>query len=217
MLAQLASCCAARGQQLVLSRVRRSDLLTGLADALSPQGIRAVHYQPHLDAALELCERGLLARHAAHAPVGAEVLLEKHRLCAGLTPEDLAQLQSRLLRREHDPGMLIVQRGDPADAVYLVAQGEVSVIVDLPQGGHKRLSTLSAGMSFGETALTVGGVRSADVRADGNVVCWVLTAEVFKLIRVERPSLAAALLYNLLTVASDTIRRLTNEVAALEA
>ena len=216
MLARLASCCAARGQQLVLSRVRRGDMLAGLGGELAPQAVRSVTFQPHLDAALEYCERGLLARHAAPPPAATAVSLAEHRLCTGLSADDLAHLQSRLVLRQHESGTLIVHRGDPADAVYLVAQGEVSVIVELPQGGHKRLSTMSAGMSFGEAALIAGGVRSADVRADGTVVCWVLAAEDFQRLKAERPTLAITLLHNLLGAASDTIRRLTNEVAALE-
>ena len=53
MLAGLASRCAALGQHLVLSRVRRGEALGGLDGLLAPQAIPVVHYQPALDAALE--------------------------------------------------------------------------------------------------------------------------------------------------------------------
>ncbi len=109
-----------------------------------------------------------------------------------------------------------MQRGQPADALYLLVGGEVSVIVGLPGGGHKRLSTLSAGMVFGEAALIAGGQRSADVRADTAVDCWALRAEVFEVLKQAQPRLAITLLHNLLASASDTIGRLTAEVAALE-
>lgn len=222
MLARLASCCAARGQQLALSRVRRGDLLADLGGDLAPQALAAVCFQPQLDLALEWCERGLLARHGAAvagaaAPLAsASVTLAQHRLCAGLSAADLADLQACLEPRQHESGTLIVRRGDPADSLYLLERGEVSVIVDLPQGGHQRLSTLSAGMSFGEAALIAGGMRSANVRADTAVACWVLAAAAFERLKAERPALAITLLHNLLASASDTIRRLTTEVAALE-
>ena len=216
MLAGLASRCAALGHQLVLSRVRRGELLAGLDAMLAPQAIPVVSFQPALDAALEWCERRLLAGPADRGMQPAVLPLAESRLCRGLMADEVGQLQARLRRSQHESGTLIVQRGAPADAIYLLAAGEVSVIVDLPGGGHKRLSTLSAGMVFGESALIAGGQRSADVRADTAVDCWALSAEVFERLKLEQPRLAITLLHNLLSSASETIGRLTAEVAALE-
>ena len=216
MLAGLASRCAALGQHLVLSRVRRGETLGGLDGLLAPQAIPVVHYQPALDAALEWCERRLLAHPADSGAAHGVQSLADNRLCRGLSADEVAQLQALLQRSQHESGTLIVQRGQPADALYLLVGGEVSVIVGLPGGGHKRLSTLSAGMVFGEAALIAGGQRSADVRADTAVDCWALRAEVFEGLKQAQPRLAITLLHNLLASASDTIGRLTAEVAALE-
>jgi glutaminase len=216
MLAGLASRCAALGQHLVLSRVRRGETLGGLDGLLAPQAIPVVHYQPALDAALEWCERRLLAHPADSGAAHGVQPLADNRLCRGLSADEVAQLQALLQRSQHESGTLIVQRGQPADALYLLVGGEVSVIVGLPGGGHKRLSTLSAGMVFGEAALIAGGQRSADVRADTAVDCWALRAVVFEGLKQAQPRLAITLLHNLLASASDTIGRLTAEVAALE-
>ena len=224
LLAGLASCCAARGQPLVLSRVRRGEMLGGLGEQLAPQAVRSVVFQPHLDAALEWCERALLARHgpASALPAAAStdghpaVPLADHRLCTGLSSADVALLQSILVAAQHEAGTLVVRRGEPADALYLLGAGEVSVVVDLPGGGHRRLSTLSAGMAFGEAALLAGGLRSADVRADTAVATWALGAEAFARLKADHPMLALTLLHNLLGNASEIVGRLTAEVAALE-
>jgi CRP-like cAMP-binding protein len=112
--------------------------------------------------------------------------------------------------------MLILRRGDAADTVYFLVRGDVSVVVDLPEGGFKRLSTLSAGMGFGESALIAGGVRSADVRADTVVECYALAAADFAGLEEGHPRLMARLLANLLRATADTAVRLTTEVAALE-
>lgn len=213
MLAGLASRCAALGQQLVLSRVRRGEL-ADLDAQLAPQAIAAVHFQPSLDAALEWCERRLLARPGqVVAPVRG---LAENQLCRGLDAAQLVLLEAGLVASQHEAGSLVVQRGDPADALFLVAAGEVSVVVNLPGGGTKRLSTLTAGMCFGEGALLAGGVRTADVRADTPVDCWALPATTFAALRRDHPALAATLLHNLLGTAWETIARLTAEVAALE-
>jgi len=216
MLAGLASRCAVLGQQLVLSRVRRGELLAGLDSMLAPQAIAVVSFQPALDAALEWCERRLLARPVDRGAAHGMLPLAENRLCRGLSADELSHLQAQLQRSQHESGTLIVQRGEPADALYLLSSGEVSVIVALPGGGHKRLSTLSAGMVFGESALIAAGQRSADVRADTAVDCWALGADVFERLKREQPHLAITLLHNLLASAGETIGRLTAEVAALE-
>jgi glutaminase len=216
MLAALVHCCAARGQHVVLTRVRRGELLAEFGAELDPRNARSVSFQPQLDLGLEWCERGLLERFSqAHAPLAVAGLAD-HRLCAGVTAEDIAQLEARVERCSFEAGAMIVRRGDAADALYFLMRGEVSVVVELPQGGFKRLSTLSAGMGFGESALIAGGVRSADVRADSAVECCTLGAEAFARLEHERPSLMIRLLHNLLHSTASTAVRLTTEVAALE-
>jgi glutaminase len=217
MLAGLVSCCAARGQHLVLSRVQRGEMLATLGAELAPHAVRAASFQPQLDAALEWCERSLLGRHAGAGHTPAIEGLAAHRLCAGATAEDITHLQTLLQAGQHDAGTLILRRGEPADTLYLLRAGEVSVVVELPQGGHKRLSTLQAGMAFGEAALIAGGVRSADVRADTRVLLWSLDAATFARLKTERPSLMITLLHNLLQSMAETTVRLSTEVAALEA
>ncbi len=216
MLAGLVHLCATRGSHLVLTRVRRGELLAEFSTELDPKCARAVSFQPQLDLGLEWCERGLLERYAAGHAVAAIASLAEHRLCMAASAADIAMLEARVERSAYEPGSMIVRRGDAADALYFLMRGEVSVIVELPQGGHKRLSTLSAGMGFGESALIAGGVRSADVRADTAVECCTLSADAFARLEHERPSLMIRLLHNLLHSTANTAKRLTAEVAALE-
>ena len=216
MLAALTQRCAAEGRHLVFTRVRRGDLLASFGAELDPRAADAVSFQPQLDLGLEWCERQLLERYAvrrAATPLGG--LLE-HRLCAGVSASDVAYLERIVERREYEPGASIVHRGDPADALYFLVKGDVSVVVELPKGGYKRLSTLTPGMGFGESALIAGGVRSADVRADSAVECYALTTTAFGNLERERPRLMIGLLMNLLRSGTEMSARLTAEVAALE-
>ncbi len=233
LLEGLAEQCSARRQQLVLTRVRRGDLLSGLGDEMDPRAARALVFQPQLDLGLEWCERLLLQQQgagsasAASAPrpataggtlelasAGSDGLAGQ-ALCAGLGERDMATLAACVQRLEFEAGSLILRRGEPAEGLYFLLQGEVSVLVDLPQGGRQRLATLSAGMSFGELALVQQGRRSADVRADTTVACAVLGAPAFAMLEREHPRLMARLLHNLLRGLGDTTLRLTAEVAAL--
>lgn len=216
MLAKLVDCCAALGQHIVLTRVRRGEMLSGFGQELNPRNALSVSFQPQLDLGLEWCEKGLLKRHAAASAASVIGGLPDHRLCVGVLAADLAFLEARVEHSQFEAGSIIVRRGTAADALYFLMRGEVSVIVELPTGGFKRLATLSAGMGFGESALIVGGVRSADVRADSAVECCSLSAQAFARLEQERPGLMIRLLVNLLHGSTDTVVRLTLEVAALE-
>jgi glutaminase len=217
MLARLIETCARRGQHIVLSRVRRADLLTALGSEVDPHALRAMSFQPQLDLALEWCERQLIERHAGRHLAQHLRGLREHQLCAGLSDAQVDVLESCLQRQSFDPGTPIVEPGDAADALYLLLRGEVSVAVAVPGGALKRLATLTAGMSFGEAALIDGGRRSAEVRADSQVECAVVGREVFARLEREHPAIAIRLLHNLLRSATETSVRLTGEVAALEA
>jgi glutaminase len=216
MLAALVHTCARRGRQIVLTRVRRDGLLAGFEAEVDPHDARSVSFQPQLDGGLEWCERGLLALHGAVRDAAPAAGLAGHRLCEGVDAEGMAWLESIAERREYEAGATIVRRGDAADAVYFLTRGEVSVVVTLANGAPKRLSTLSAGMCFGEAALQRAGQRSADVRADTAVECRVLATRDFEAIERERPALAIRLLHNLLRSTAETAVRLTADVAALE-
>ena len=105
--------------------------------------------------------------------------------------------------------------GDPADALYLLTAGEVSVLLTMPDGSLRRLGTLSAGMGFGEAALLTQGARSADIRADGPVECSRLAISRLRSLESEAPGLVIKLLTNLLRTSSAITARLTVEVSSL--
>jgi glutaminase len=216
LLAALVQSCAAAGREVVFTRVRRGDLLGSFSEELDPRAANLVSFQPQLDLGLEWCERRLLGRCAAAQPRDSAPSLAEHRLCAGLDGGDVVRLERLVERREFEPGATIVRKGDASDALFFLVRGEVSVVVALPDGGFKRLSTLSPGMGFGESALIAGGVRSADVRADTAVECFALSTERFAALECERPTLMIRLLMNLLRSSAEISARLTAEVAALE-
>ena len=216
LLARLIEGCAARGQQVVLSHVRRGELLSGLGAEIDPRRARAYSFHAQLDLGLEACERGLLARHGADTVPAPIAGLAQHRLSEGVAPEDVTYVQTQVQACSFDAGDTLVRRDDAADALFFILRGVVSVVVPLPQGGHKRLATLSAGMAFSETVLISGGRRSADVNADAPVEWLKLSAAAFAQPEHERPLLVVRLLHNLRLAGAETTARLTREVTALE-
>src|SRR5579864_7655504 len=63
-----------------------------------------------------------------------------------------------------DPGMTVMRQGDPADAAYLIIEGEAEILVDTPSGPIT-LATLGANDIVGEMAILGDVPRTATVRA----------------------------------------------------
>jgi len=168
-----------------------------------------------LDAALEWCENRLIARRSDAWVTPPPVVLAEHEFCRGLERQALAHLEGLLERRRFGQGEYIVRKGDAAEEVYLLMSAEVSVVVTLSDGRLKRMSTLSAGMTFGELAIVGRAARSADVRADKPVECYVLSAAAFARLGDTHPKIKVTLLQNMLRSAYQMVSRLNQEVVTL--
>jgi glutaminase len=166
-----------------------------------------------LDEALEWAEDRILRDAVMAAPGSLE--LADHPLLAGLTRSSLDRLRAVLVRRRWRAGDVVVQRGDPADELFLVTAGELTASVALPTGRRRRLSTLSAGTTLGELAFVGGGARTADVVADTDVEAWVLRHDAFAALAATDPTARAQLLENLLGAIAGIARRMTAEVELL--
>lgn len=78
--------------------------------------------------------------------------------------EQLEMLAHGSTDRSLEPGDTVFDRGDPADALYIVLSGAAEVVLE--QGGAPVVvNTLLPGQVFGEAVLGTGGVRQATVRA----------------------------------------------------
>ncbi len=170
---------------------------------------------PDIDHAIEWCEDVLLDKAAMVLTVEKDVALAEHQICTGMSPDRVAQLAPLLQPEEFVRGELIVRRGEVADKLYLLMRGAVSVAIALPNGEQRRLSTIEAGMSFGELAFVDGSVRTADVRAQRATRCCVLTRDAFLHLGTSHPDIKVALLENLFRNAARMVGRLNQEVTTL--
>ena len=80
---------------------------------------------------------------------------------------------------EFAPGEPIVRQGDPADAVYIVTEGEADVVIRDTEGHDITLATMGRNSLFGETAVLSKGRRTATVRAKDRVTTFKISADVF--------------------------------------
>jgi len=77
-----------------------------------------------------------------------------------LPPQQLADLETRLITLAVRRGEVLVRQGDEADALYLVASGRFAVDVD-----GRRLAEIGSGAPIGEVAFFADGKRTATVTA----------------------------------------------------
>ncbi len=93
---------------------------------------------------------------------------------------------------------LIFAKGDAADAVYVVLDGEVAIEILSPEGRSVTLSVLGANQVFGELAALDGGVRTAGARASANGRLIKIPKAVVAALAEEEPRVALALIRGLI-------------------
>jgi predicted acylesterase/phospholipase RssA len=101
------------------------------------------------------------------------------------------RVRTSLTEASHDidveAGAWLIREGEPADALYLVQEGRLEVLI---RGDVVR--ELGPGAAVGELALLTGGVRSASVRARRDSVVARLSREDFdRIVRTDPESVAA--------------------------
>jgi glutaminase len=169
------------------------------------------------DAALEWCENELIRGDPSLAVEQQRpVPLARMEIAAGLNEQQIQLLKSIVEERRYGAGETIIREGDAADAVYLLAEGLVSVCLVLKNGsGRRRLSTIVPGLAFGELALLDGGRRSADVIAVEPTLCCVLPIAKLNVLATEHPEIRSQLIINIGRELSARLRRADAEIRVL--
>jgi voltage-gated potassium channel len=111
-------------------------------------------------------------------------LVARIPLFRALTASEIADVMTMLRAQKVDSGTVIVRRGEPAHAMYLIADGEVEVKLR-----HKHLR-LGAGQFFGEIAALRRTRRSATVTAVKPTRLLVLDALDLHALMDRQPTLA---------------------------
>ena len=188
LLADLAGGLRRSDRDLLLSGATAFPTIVAEIDgALRVAGHEPIVTFPDVDLAREWCEDRILALGQEADHPAEPTALADHELLRGVDDAGLAILRTHLHRICYVPGTRIVRRGETADRLFLITSGRLSVTIDLAGGDLRRLSTLSAGMVFGELSLIGREARTADVRADTMVECQVMDIDAFERLTVEHP------------------------------
>ena len=120
-------------------------------------------------------------------------LLSKCDLLRHLPPEGIEGILPYLCKRHIDAGEILFRAGDPGDALYIVAKGQVEVLAPTKDQAEARsIARLGEGAALGEMALISGHARTATVRAvEGTELIQIAKDDFHKLVANDQ-QLAAA-------------------------
>jgi CRP/FNR family cyclic AMP-dependent transcriptional regulator len=141
----------------------------------------------------------------------AEVL-SRIPLFAALSAQTLARLAQVARPRRCEPGELILLEGEPCQAAYVVATGQVRVYRISPAGREQVLMLLGPGAAFNTVPLfQERGLNHASAEAVTAATLYVLPRDDLRRLTAECPELALALLRDF----ADKLDHLTDLVEDL--
>ncbi len=121
-------------------------------------------------------------RRRQHARQTIE-LLSRCDLLRHLPAEEIERILPCIRNRHLMPQEILFRAGDSGDALFIIAKGNVEIVVDASSGdggSEHKLAELGPGQAFGEMALLSGGPRTASVRSIGEVDLLEIGREDFE-------------------------------------
>jgi CRP/FNR family transcriptional regulator, cyclic AMP receptor protein len=145
------------------------------------------------------------------ATVSVTDILRKVPLFGQLAPPDLDRVAEIARERAYPRNSVILFEDDPGDALYVVAQGQVKVVLIGEDGREVILSVMGEGEFFGEMALIDDEPRSAHVIAMEDSGLLVIRREDFQDLLKQTPGIGLVLLREF----SRRLRRADEKVGSL--
>lgn len=136
-------------------------------------------------------------------------VLAQCRMFGAFAKETRAAMAARLRPCAYKAGSIVCMKGDEADCLYIIADGNADVTVSSADGRVMLLGTFSRGDVFGELGLFDGAVRLADVSARTDLQLYKLSASDFELLLTQ---CRVSELRGLLSYVCDLLRRVTNNL-----
>ncbi len=151
-------------------------------------------------------------------------LLQEYELLRGLPlfadiePGKLKLLAFMSERVGYDPGKNLCRQGDPADAAYLIIDGEAEVILE-SAAGPITVATLGANEIVGETGILCDAPRNATVRAKNRLTALRIARDPFLRMVREFPTMAVSIMRELahrVELTNNQLRAARSEVQQLK-
>lgn len=139
-------------------------------------------------------------------------IIQRTRMFAGLNHESMQQLLYGSVPRQHAKNHMLFEQGEDAQAFYIVLEGWVKVFRPSMAGDEAVFGVFTAGETFGEAAMFIGGryPAAAQVVEDSRLVA--VHSRVFRDQLNKHPDLA----FLMLGAMSRHLHSLVNQVEQLQ-
>src|SRR5439155_23240190 len=141
-------------------------------------------------------------------------LLRRIPVFAEIEPAKLKLLAFMSERIAFDAGQAVCHQGDPADAAYLLIDGEADIILEGP-AGPITVATLGANDIVGEIGILCDAPRNATVQAKNRLVALRIARDPFMRMVKEFPTMAVSIMRELahrLEMTNNQLRAARSEV-----
>lgn len=165
---------------------------------------------PDLDRGLEWCESQLLSD--ACSEEAKKTSLKEQLTDLFLTSEQAERFAEYLTPQSVETGEVIFEAGADRQCLYFIESGQVSVLLELPDGQTKRLQTHSNGSVLGEMRFYGKPPLSSLVVADHPSQLYRLDRATFEEMKQVHPDLAYALQEYIVRFLCDSLTRREEQV-----
>jgi len=122
----------------------------------------------------------LITEFDNQSPDQAIKTLRRAGLFKGLPADELRTVVELMKGVRAGPGDRLFEEGDTADKFYVVTEGAVEIVKQVPGGGEEKLAVRRVGDVFGEMALLNDAPRFATARATEECECLTLSRGDFE-------------------------------------
>ncbi len=121
-------------------------------------------------------------------------ILLRHWLFGCLPGNEIANISHQFSSRKYSKGSYIFHQNDPAENLYVILEGEVSIETINPDGKLTNITQLNSGDIFGEFALIDHRGRSASARISKESIVASLPGIAFSRLLRDHPGFSEKLL-----------------------
>jgi CRP/FNR family transcriptional regulator, dissimilatory nitrate respiration regulator len=140
-------------------------------------------------------------------------ILSRAPLFLAMGPEITRSLIGSRVPRSYERGERIFQQGDPADAFFFVCEGWVKLFRQREDGGEIVVATFTAGQTFAEAAMFLGGRYPASAEAVSPTRVLRVDGAVLRRAILNQPQLA----FDMLAAAFVHLKQLVEQIEQLKA
>jgi CRP/FNR family cyclic AMP-dependent transcriptional regulator len=144
-----------------------------------------------------------------------EQILSKVPAFSNLKTRELKEVAAIVHKREYRSGEPVFYQGDPGLGMYIIQEGEVSIVISDKDGLQKELAILSDGDFFGELALLDESPRSAGAicKTDCTLIGF-FRPDLFDLIE-KKSELGLTIVLKLAEIVAERLRKTDKELSKL--